>query len=63
MMKGDHGPRKLLHAPTWDAFDYASHAPQVRACNYYIDITYIQLYMYMYMSTWLELGAHACTLV
>ena len=28
--------QKLLHALiTWGAFDYASHAPQVRACNYY----------------------------
>ena len=37
MMKGDHGPTKLLHALTWGAFDDASHAPQVRACtcNYY----------------------------
>ena len=36
MMKGDHGPTKLLHALTWGAFDHASHAPQVRACDYYI---------------------------
>ena len=36
MMKGDHGPTKLLHALTWGAFDHASHAPQVRACNYYM---------------------------
>ena len=36
MIKGDHGPTKLLHALTWGAFDHASHAPQVRACNYYL---------------------------
>ena len=36
MMKGDHGPTKLLHALTWGAFDNASYAPQVRACNYYL---------------------------
>ena len=35
MMKGDHGPTKLLHTLTWGAFDHASHAPQVRTCNYY----------------------------
>ena len=35
-MKGDHDPTKLLHALTWGAFDHASHAPHVRACNYYI---------------------------
>ena len=33
MMKGDHGPPKLLHVLTWGAFDHASHAPQVRACK------------------------------
>ena len=36
MMKGDHGPTKLLHALTWGAFDHASHAPQVKA----VTITY-----------------------
>ena len=41
MMKGDHGPTKLLHALTWSAFDHASHAPQVRACNYYLYVLYI----------------------
>ena len=41
MMKGDHGPTKLLHTLTWGAFDHASHVPQVRACNYYIHV-----YMY-----------------
>ena len=38
MMKGSHGPTKLLHALIWDAFDYACHAPQVRACNYYVQL-------------------------
>ena len=38
MMKGDHGPTKLLHALTWGAFKHASHAPQVRACNYYQEL-------------------------
>ena len=33
-MKGDHGPTNFLHALTWGAFDHASHASQVRACNY-----------------------------
>ena len=32
-MKGGRGPTKLLHPLTWGAFDHASHAPQVRACN------------------------------
>ena len=36
MAKGSHGPTKLLHALTWGAFDHASRAPQVRACNYYV---------------------------
>ena len=40
MMKGNHGLTELLHAGAltcnWDAFDHASHAPQVRACNYYL---------------------------
>ena len=41
MMKESHGPTKLLHALIWGAFDHASHAPQVRACNYYVysDVT------------------------
>ena len=38
-MKGDYEPTKLLHALTWGTFDHASHAPQVRACNYYISVT------------------------
>ena len=33
MMKGDHGPTKDLN---WGAFDHASHAPQLRSCNYYV---------------------------
>ena len=38
MTKGDHGPEILLHAQTcnWGAFNYASHAPQVKACKYYL---------------------------
>ena len=36
MTKGGHGPTKLLHALTKGAFEHASHAPQARACNYYI---------------------------
>ena len=31
MMKGDHGPTKLLHVLTWGAFDHASHASQLWA--------------------------------
>ena len=42
MMKGDHGPTKLLHALTWGAFDNASHAPQVRACKYYLQVHYFR---------------------
>ena len=38
MMKVAHGPTELLHALTWGAFDHTSHAPQVRACNYYVCI-------------------------
>ena len=38
MITGAHGPTKLLYALTWGAFDYTSHAPQVRACNYYIQV-------------------------
>ena len=33
MIKGVHGPTKMLHALTWGAFDHASHAPQVRVCR------------------------------
>ena len=38
MIKGDHGPTKLLHALTWGTFNHASHAPLVRACNYYMSV-------------------------
>ena len=38
MMKEGHWPTKLLHALTWDAFDHAPHAPQLRECNYYVCI-------------------------
>ena len=57
MMKGDHGPTKLLHALTWGAFDHAFHAPQVRACIYYLHIMLlykllaniaVQLIMYLH---------------
>ena len=47
MMKEGHGPTKLLHALTWGAFDHASHASQVRACNYYLHVMHMQVYMYM----------------
>ena len=60
MMKGDHGTTKLLHALKWGAFDnasltmHASHAPQVRACNYYLSkfnsINYIIIVQYYTMS-------------
>ena len=47
MMKGDHGPTKLLHALTWSAFNHASHAPQVRACNYYVHGTSVATVTYI----------------
>ena len=31
MMKGGHGPTKLLQDLNWGAFDSASHAPQLRS--------------------------------
>ena len=46
MMKEGHWPTKLLHALTWDAFDHASHAPQVKECNYYV-----YMYSYTFVST------------
>ena len=36
MMKEGHGPTKELQDLNWGAFDHASHAPQLRSCNYYI---------------------------
>ena len=30
---------------TWSAFDHASHAPQVKACNYYV---YVHMYYFLY---------------
>ena len=45
MMKGGHRLTKLLHAFTWDAFDHAFHAPQVRVHE---TITYIHVHVYTY---------------
>ena len=42
-MKGGHGPTKQLQNLNWDAFDHASHAPQLKSCNYY---------MYVCMHVW-----------
>ena len=36
MMKGGHRPTKQLQDLNWGAFDHASHAPQLRSCNYYL---------------------------
>ena len=36
MMKGGHGQQKLVARLNWGAFDHASHAPQLRSCNYYL---------------------------
>ena len=32
-MRGDQWLTKLIHSLNWDAFNYASHAPQLRECN------------------------------
>ena len=40
MMKEGHGPTKSLQYLNWGAFDYASHAPQLRSSNYYIQIIF-----------------------
>ena len=34
MMRGGHGPIRQLQDLNWGAFDHASHAPQIRSCNY-----------------------------
>ena len=34
MMKGGHGPTKELQDLDWCAFDHATHASQLRSCNY-----------------------------
>ena len=34
MMRGGHGPIGQLQDLNWGAFDHASHAPQLRFCNY-----------------------------
>ena len=34
MMRGGHGPIRQLQDLNWGAFDHASHAPQLRSCNY-----------------------------
>ena len=39
MMRGDHGPIRQLQDLNWGAFDHASHAPQLRSCNYNMCIT------------------------
>ena len=36
MMRGGHGPIRQLQDLNWGAFDHASHAPQLRSCNYNI---------------------------
>ena len=36
MMNGGHGPTKYLQDLNWSTFDHASHALQLRSCNYYI---------------------------
>ena len=35
-MKGSHGPTNQLQDLNWGAFDHASHAPQLRSCDYYL---------------------------
>ena len=34
MRGGGHGPIRQLQDLNWGAFDHASHAPQLRSCNY-----------------------------
>ena len=34
MMRVGHGPIRQLQDLNWGAFDHASHAPQLRSCNY-----------------------------
>ena len=51
----DHGTTKLSHAFTWSAFDHASHALQVRACNYYLhpsthSTVMLTIYTYIYIN-------------
>ena len=36
MMRGGHGPTKQLQDLNWSAFNHASHALQLRSCNYYL---------------------------
>ena len=38
-MKGGHGPTKELQDLNWGAFDHASHAPQLRSCDYYVHVS------------------------
>ena len=34
MMRGGHEPIRQLQDLNWGAFNHASHAPQLRSCNY-----------------------------
>ena len=43
MMKGGHGPTKLLQDVNWGTFDHASHAPQLSLAT----ITYVTYYSYV----------------
>ena len=38
MMRGGHGPIRQLQDLNWGAFDHASHAPQLRSCNYNVQL-------------------------
>ena len=38
MMRVGHGPIRQLQDLNWGAFDHASHAPQLRSCNYNIHV-------------------------
>ena len=53
MMKEGHWPTKLLYTCfTWGVFNHAFHAPQVRACNYYVYVLYCQCNIIKYGGMW-----------
>ena len=42
-MRGGHGPIRQLQDLNWGAFDHASHAPQLRSCNYNMPVAWVWL--------------------
>ena len=59
MMKGVMGQQNSYMTINWGAFDHASHAPQLRSCNYY-NIIY-STNMYIHVHATLSGVGNSCT--